>query len=186
MHATYLAYSEMPSNAPVAYLQQNARRGWELVVHNAHNYHTGREEGLNMWQTRTAEEASRPAGLAGVPFERTGFYQLRKQDMPITILIPQWGHAPNRRLRYRTQTAILQFKRVVDTKLERAPPKSAPRRSAAPAEEKGGAYITRQGDTLARIAGLNRVSIEALHKANPGVDWRRLQVGQKLIVPKTL
>ena len=175
--------SEMPSNAPTAWLDRDPQKGWQLVVQNAHNYPTERDDGIKLWQTRSAEDAAQPAGLAGVPFERTGYYQLRKEDMPITILIPQWGMLQIDGFDERTLAAVLHYKRVVDAKFERAPRKSLPRRGAAGTGPNAGAYTTRRGDTLSRIADENDVTTEALRAANPNVDWRRLTIGQMLIIP---
>lgn len=47
----------------------------------------------------------------------------------------------------------------------------------------GGEYAIARGDTLAKIAKDHGVSVAALTKANPGVDPRKLKVGQKLTIP---
>lgn len=67
------------------------------------------------------------------------------------------------------------------------PPPSA--RKPAPAkEEKGYEYVVQAGDTLTRIlkeyrdAGI-KVSQKAIEEANPGVDWNRLKIGQKIWIP---
>lgn len=44
-------------------------------------------------------------------------------------------------------------------------------------------YTVRSGDTGARIASRHGVSFSALSRANPGVNWNRLQVGQSLNIP---
>ena len=44
-------------------------------------------------------------------------------------------------------------------------------------------YTIVKGDTLAVIAKKNGVSLKALMDANPGVDPKRLQIGQKLHLP---
>jgi len=48
----------------------------------------------------------------------------------------------------------------------------------------GGDYTVKAGDGLAKIAKAHGVSLEALEAANPGVDSRKLKVGQKLVLPK--
>jgi len=58
-----------------------------------------------------------------------------------------------------------------------APP-PAPEVSAASTE-----YVVVAGDTLAKIAKANGVSLKALEAANPGVDPKRLHVKQKLTIP---
>jgi len=61
------------------------------------------------------------------------------------------------------------------------PPVSAPA-PAAPAAG-GTEYTVVAGDTLYGIAKKHGVSLRALLDANPGVDPRRLRVGQKLVLP---
>jgi LysM repeat protein len=47
----------------------------------------------------------------------------------------------------------------------------------------GGDYAVKAGDTLNKIAKAHGVSLSALEAANPGVDSRRLKIGQKLAIP---
>lgn len=61
--------------------------------------------------------------------------------------------------------------------------------SGAPAVAPGtlasdGTYVIKSGDTLSKIAASFGVSLAELQAANPGVDSRRLHVGQKIVVPK--
>lgn len=44
-------------------------------------------------------------------------------------------------------------------------------------------YNIRSGDTLARIARVFKVTVAALMRANPDVQARRLQIGQRIIIP---
>jgi len=44
-------------------------------------------------------------------------------------------------------------------------------------------YNIRSGDTLARIARAFKVTLAALMRANPDVQARRLQIGQRIIIP---
>ncbi|RKX33172.1 MAG: hypothetical protein DRP71_10855 [Verrucomicrobia bacterium] len=46
-----------------------------------------------------------------------------------------------------------------------------------------GAYTIKSGDTFARLSGLFGVSVQAIEEANPGVDPRRLRIGQKIFIP---
>lgn len=80
----------MPANTPFVYLEKVFGH-WSLVLEPLHNYHTERERGITFWNTINADEISKPAGLAGLPMERKGFYELNPDHLPITVLIPTWG-----------------------------------------------------------------------------------------------
>jgi len=47
-----------------------------------------------------------------------------------------------------------------------------------------GEYIVKSGDTGAKIARAQGVSLEALKQVNSGVNWNRLKVGDKLKLPE--
>jgi N-acetylmuramoyl-L-alanine amidase len=47
-----------------------------------------------------------------------------------------------------------------------------------------GSYVIKSGDTFQKIAGQFGVSSAEIQRANPGVDPRKLHVGQKIVVPK--
>lgn len=47
----------------------------------------------------------------------------------------------------------------------------------------GGYHTVRAGDTFAKIARELGMSMNVLLQANPGVDPRKLQVGQKIVIP---
>lgn len=70
-------------------------------------------------------------------------------------------------------------------KLEEA----AKARAVAPKAAKGGEaaavagpgeYVVKPGDTGTKISKATGVSLADLEAANPGIDWRRLRVGQKI------
>lgn len=61
-------------------------------------------------------------------------------------------------------------------------PKEAAPVAAAPVEG-GKDYVIAKGDTLAVIAHKNGVSLKALEEANPGVNPKKLHVGQKVQIP---
>jgi len=61
-----------------------------------------------------------------------------------------------------------------------APPVVVPPPPAVPS---GTEYVVVHGDTLAKIAKKNSVSLKALKEANPGVEPTKLKVGQKLTIP---
>jgi LysM repeat protein len=47
-----------------------------------------------------------------------------------------------------------------------------------------GEYVVKPGDSGAKIARANGVTLGDLQTVNPGVDWRRLKVGQKIKLPE--
>ncbi len=49
-----------------------------------------------------------------------------------------------------------------------------------PAAAGPGEYVVKPGDTGMKIAKATGVSLADLEAANPGVDWRKLRVGQKI------
>jgi LysM repeat protein len=61
-----------------------------------------------------------------------------------------------------------------------APPPVVVQPPAAPA---GTEYVIVHGDTLAKIAKKNGVTLGTLKAANPGVEPTKLKVGQKLTIP---
>jgi Skp family chaperone for outer membrane proteins len=75
----------------------------------------------------------------------------------------------------------------------RAPVK--PTNEADPAAaDKGFLYVVQSGDSLSVIVktynadfkskGLKQITLKQAKDANPGVDWSRLRVGQKIIIPR--
>ena len=52
-----------------------------------------------------------------------------------------------------------------------------------PPAPSGAEYVVVHGDTLAKIAKKNGVTLSALKAANPGVEPTKLKVGQKLTIP---
>ena len=47
-----------------------------------------------------------------------------------------------------------------------------------------GAYVIKSGDNFGKIAPQFGVTVAEILAANPGVDPRKLKVGQKIIIPK--
>jgi hypothetical protein len=66
--------------------------------------------------------------------------------------------------------------------------------SAPPAASDGFSYTIKEGDLPGDILkaynsdfkskGLKTITLKQLRDANPGVDWNRLKVGQKIIIPR--
>ena len=63
-----------------------------------------------------------------------------------------------------------------------APPVVAPVPAPVP-EVAGTEYVVVKGDSFAKIAKKNGVSVKAIEAANPGVEPTKLKVGQKLSIP---
>lgn len=119
------------TNSPVAWLKRDPKENWALMIENIYNYHSEREEGKRLWNTVSAEDLSEPPGLAAVPFERTGFYALKPEQLPVTVLIPQWGLLQVAEIDERTQSVIIQYKRITPDPLSGNPVQEDTRRSLA-------------------------------------------------------
>jgi LysM repeat protein len=65
---------------------------------------------------------------------------------------------------------------------ERGSIPSAPQIAKSPSQEYI-KYTVKAGDTMSAIAKRNGVSVNTLQSANPGVDSRRLKIGQVLNIP---
>jgi LysM repeat protein len=55
---------------------------------------------------------------------------------------------------------------------------------SGPAVAGPGEYVVKAGDGGAKIAKASGVSLSDLQAVNPGVDWTKLKVGQKVKLPK--
>lgn len=64
--------------------------------------------------------------------------------------------------------------------VQQTPPPPPPPMPSAPTTED---YTVIKGDTFATIAKKSGVSVRAVQEANPGVDPKRLKIGQKLHIP---
>nr|WP_251048292.1 LysM peptidoglycan-binding domain-containing protein [Halomonas sp. ISL-56] len=65
-----------------------------------------------------------------------------------------------------------------------APPSSSQRAAAPSASQISGDWVqVQRGDTLGKLATRANVPLERLQRFNPGVDARRLEVGQRLLIP---
>jgi LysM repeat protein len=103
-------------------------------------------------------------------------------------------------LRSGIQTAFDQFSTTIGTingqiaKLEEAVKKPAPVAGAKGAHgakgvvtgtvDADGNYAVAPGDTLSKIAKKFATRIDAIEAENPGLDARKLKVGQKIKIPK--
>lgn len=91
-----------------------------------------------------------------------------------------------------TQNAFTQVSNIISglqgtvTKLEEAAKRPAPspkKGGAAPAVAGPDEYVVKSGDTGAKIARASGVGLGDLQSVNPGVDWNKLHVGQKIKLP---
>lgn len=65
-------------------------------------------------------------------------------------------------------------------------PQSSSQRASVPSasQQIGGSWVqVQRGDTLGQLAARANVPLERLQRFNPGVDARRLEVGQRLLIP---
>jgi len=74
------------------------------------------------------------------------------------------------------------------TKIQESMKKPAPvagkKGSGEPVVAGPGEYVVKAGDGGAKIARANGVSLSDLQAVNPGVNWTKLKVGDKLKLPK--
>jgi LysM repeat protein len=69
-------------------------------------------------------------------------------------------------------------------KAPRAAAKGAAPAGGGAAVAGAGEYVIKAGDTGAKIARANNVSLPDLIAVNPGVNWSKLKVGDKVKLPK--
>jgi len=88
---------------------------------------------------------------------------------------------------FNTVAASLGTIQASVTKLEESqkkPAAAAAKGSKEPAVAGPGEYIVKGGDTGAKIARAQGVTLADLISVNPGVDWTKLKVGQKVKLPQ--
>jgi LysM repeat protein len=98
----------------------------------------------------------------------------------------------DQRLGYAIKDLTDQTKAAI-TALEAKIPKAPPPRTnvvsrtssgtGAGHSSKPGMYTVKPNDTLGKIAKEHDVTVEAIEKANPGVDSRRLKIGAQIKIP---
>ena len=65
-----------------------------------------------------------------------------------------------------------------------APKAAAAAKSAGPVVAGPDEYVVKSGDTGTKIATANGVSLADLNAVNPGINWNRIAIGQKIKLPK--
>ncbi len=70
------------------------------------------------------------------------------------------------------------------TRTASAPRTGGTTASTGPVVAGPGEYVVKSGDTGYKIATANGVSVADLQAVNPGVNWNRLNIGQKLKLPR--
>ncbi|ADE54125.1 LysM peptidoglycan-binding domain-containing protein [Coraliomargarita akajimensis] len=65
----------------------------------------------------------------------------------------------------------------------RTPESSAPTETVDTASTASGVYVIESGDTLQRVSNTTGISLQAILDANPGIDPRRLRIGQQITLP---
>lgn len=92
--------------------------------------------------------------------------------------------------------SISELKRALadGTSASRVSSPKPPPSAESPDTDKGFVYKIQDGDSLSAIVhayntdftskGMKTISVKQAMDANPGVDWKRLRVGQKIIVPR--
>lgn len=89
---------------------------------------------------------------------------------------------------FNTVAANLGTMQASITKLEEAAKKPAPtvagKKGGEPVVAGPGEYVVKGGDTGAKIARAQGVSLGDLMAVNPDVNWTKLHVGQKIKLPK--
>ncbi len=83
----------------------------------------------------------------------------------------------------KAEPAKAQAAPVVATAVKAAPVKVEPARPAATPAPSGNTYVVADGDTLWSVAKRLGASPDALAAVNPGIDARRLSIGQTLALP---
>lgn len=92
-------------------------------------------------------------------------------------------------LRTQINKVSLDTKDMMDKMASGPAPKASGGGSGGPTVAPGtlsddGTYVIKGGDTLGKVATQFGVTLSELQAANPGVDSRKLKVGQKIVIPK--
>ena len=154
-------YSKLVRHGDMLNLRVNARITGHVFLFNGHN---------SRGQIETVEARSRATGVGR--FTRT--WNSLHRNYRIIRSTEVYDDVQNTR-------KVFQLRDADATNRQYAPGQ-APQRSSF---ESGSSrtYEVVAGDTGSKIAQAHGVSLSALQSANPGVDWRRLQIGQKLNIP---
>jgi multidrug resistance efflux pump len=112
-----------------------------------------------------------------VPFERTGYYELRPDKTPVTVLLPGWGLLQIEGFDDRTSSVIIQYKRVGGT--GQNDEQTQPRRSSRDENQVARIRLQYAEAELERVNQLyaqKLVAREQLDLARANVDLRRAEL----------
>jgi tRNA A-37 threonylcarbamoyl transferase component Bud32/peroxiredoxin/Leucine-rich repeat (LRR) protein/multidrug resistance efflux pump len=88
------AHSSPPTNAPTLEVGLGSPFGYYIALTNTHSYLLDRERGKQMWESASREyllREYRDAGFMMLPSERYGLYEVKKDELPLTIYLPAKG-----------------------------------------------------------------------------------------------
>jgi N-acetylmuramoyl-L-alanine amidase len=131
-------------------------------------------------------------GVVGIIVGMQAKNDSKKAADEVANLSQQLGalSSEDQRLGYAIKDLTDQTKAAI-TALEAKIPKAPPPRtnvvsragSGATQSSKPGMYTIKPNDTLGKIAKDHDVTVEAIEKANPGVDSRKLKIGAQIKIP---
>lgn len=134
-------------------------------------------------------------GVVGIIVGMQAKNDAKKSSDEVAQVTQQLGalSSEDQRLGFAIKDLTDQTKAAI-TALEAKIPKAPPPRTnvvdraghssgGAARSAKPGMYTVKPNDTLGRIAKEHGVTVEAIEKANPGVDSRKLKIGMQIKVP---
>jgi LysM repeat protein len=83
------------------------------------------------------------------------------------------------------QTSITKLEEAAKAKAAPPPVAGKNTKKGEPVTASPGEYVVKSGDTGMKIATANHVSVTDLQAVNPGVNWTKLKVGDKIKLPST-
>jgi hypothetical protein len=117
--------------------------------------------------------------------------KLAEENRQLKVEVEQWRAHYNETKANTSPNAVGKAPPGLTTELVRSssPASGAPARAATssdktePASAAPKTHVIKSGETPAGIARVYGVKVDALMRANPGADARRLRIGQSLVIP---